>query len=132
MKKMIFMALLAVAIGQLRAEETTYPYLILTTTGGSQVALDVSQLEMTFSDGKLVAKNASGEASYTLADLATMQFSKTNSGIVDAISSTPDTQQNTVFYDLSGRRANTTGRIPGRGIYVVRKQNGETTKIMVK
>ena len=45
MKKMIFMALLAVAIGQLRAEETTYPYLILTTTGGSQVALDVSQLE---------------------------------------------------------------------------------------
>ena len=36
------------------------------------------------------------------------------------------------FYDLSGRRAYRQGSTVRKGIYVMRKANGETSKILVK
>lgn len=133
MKKILFIMMVVFA-SQLQADEYEYPYLILTTGNGAQVALGVNGLEMTFENGQLVAKNSVGSSTFTLADLASMQFSQSNSGIVDGVHSTDaagrDGQE--TLYDLSGRRAYRQGTAVRKGLYVVRKSNGETSKILVK
>lgn len=133
MKKILCILMLLLGL-QLQATDYNFPYLILTTGSGSQVALAVDGLEMTFEDGKLVAKNTNGSTSLTLADLTSMQFSQTNGGIVDGISAATaaGTGGSETFYDLSGRRAYRQGSTVRKGIYVMRKANGETSKILVK
>ena len=59
MKKLICILLLVTA-AQAKATDYEYPYLVLTTGSGSKVALAVDGLEMTFENGKLVAKTATG------------------------------------------------------------------------
>lgn len=133
MKKILCVMLLALA-AQAHATDYTYPYLILTTAAGSQAAVAVDGLEMTFVDGKLVAKNGDGEARFTLAELASMQFSASKDGIVDAVlRPAADALGAATLYDLSGRQAlRPAGGALRPGVYVVRKANGETSKITVK
>ena len=133
MKKLICILLLVVT-ASLQAADYEYPYLVLTTGSGSKVALAVDGLEMTFENGKLVAKTATGTTSLTLADLASMQFSQTNDGTEDGVSATTATgrEGSETLYDLSGRRAYRQGTALRKGVYVMRKANGETSKILVK
>lgn len=133
MKKLICILLLVVT-ASLQAADYEYPYLVLTTGSGSKVALAVDGLEMTFENGKLVAKTATGTTSLTLADLASMQFSQTNDGTEDGVSATTATgrEGSETLYDLSGRRAYRQGTAVRKGVYVMRKANGETSKILVK
>lgn len=128
-KRFAGLALLMVAL-QVQADDVTFPFLVLTTSNGQQTALAVEQLEMTFEDGKLVAKNANGQATFDLADLATMQFSESNTGIVDGVESVRKGGDSEVSaYDMSGRPVNGPLR---KGVYVVRKADGSTSKILVK
>ena len=133
MKKLICILLLVTA-AQAQATDYEYPYLVLTTGSGSKVALAVDGLEMTFENGKLVAKTATGTTSLTLADLTSMQFSQTNDGTEDGVSATTATgrEGSETLYDLSGRRAYRQGTAIRKGVYVMRKANGETSKILVK
>jgi len=120
------------------ADDYEYPYLIFTNSDGSQAAMNVDQLEITFSDGKLVATNGSESKSLTLADLAKMQFSTTNEGITEEIVTGIDSEsiistQPKEIYDISGRRAyRQSGSQVRRGVYIVRDANGKTSKIAVK
>lgn len=133
MEKLICILLLVTA-AQAQATDYEYPYLVLTTGSGSKVALAVDGLEMTFENGKLVAKTSTGTTSLTLADLTSMQFSQTNDGAEDGVSATTATgrEGSETLYDLSGRRAYRQGTAIRKGVYVMRKANGETSKILVK
>ena len=137
MKKIFLMSLCMIAALAAFAEDYTYPYLVFTGANGTQSAVAVDQLVITFSDGKLVATNATGtQTTLELADLAAMQFS-TADGLptgVQAVSPSTLNPQLSTLYDLSGRQAvRKIGITPVRkGIYVVRKSDGSTSKIAVK
>lgn len=133
MKKILCMMMVVFAT-QVQAADYEFPYLILTTGSGSQVALAVDGLEMTFEKGQLVAKNALGSTTFTLSDLTSMQFSQNNTGVIDAVTGMPTagSEGNETMYDLAGRRAYRQGTAVRKGVYVVRKANGETSKILVK
>jgi len=121
------------------AEDYTFPYLIFTGSNGTQTAVAVDELEITFSNGQLVATNKAGaQTVLTLADLASMQFSSAEqlpTGIQSLNSqlSTLNPHPSTI-YDLSGRQAlRKNDSTPVRkGVYLVRKADGSTSKIMVR
>ncbi len=69
--------LIAACFSTATADDYTLPYLVFTDSEGTQTVVSVAELEITFSDGKLVAKNADGSTSIDLAALATMQFAET-------------------------------------------------------
>lgn len=121
-----------VAAASVTADDFALPYLVLKQTTGTQTTLDVENLEITFSDGQLIAKNGTETKTINLSELASMQFSAIGSGLIDALQtpSQPEWQQ---VFDLSGRRAmkRPDGTLP-KGIYVVRKGDGSTQKFFVK
>lgn len=139
MKKILFSLMLTCAAGTAHADDYTYPYLVLVGNDGSQTSLAVNQLELTFSDGQLVAKNADGTQSFTLSQLRKMAFSD-SPGVVDAINTIDAQSANDCpadIYTVSGIHAGTFEHIGDaqaalpKGIYIV-KQKGQTYKISVK
>lgn len=60
------------------ADDFTYPYLLFTDNEGTQTTVGVTELEITFSDGQLMAKNGDGTISFPLATLTSMTFSETS------------------------------------------------------
>ncbi len=108
------------------------PYLVIKQTKGTTTSLNVENLEITFSDGQLVAKNGSTTQTINLSELASMQFSATGDGLIDLIQTPSEAEWQQVF-DLNGRRAmkRADGNLP-KGVYVVRKSDGSTQKIFVK
>ena len=145
MKHVFFLALLALQTVAVWADET-YPYLILTRSDGTQTAVAVEQLEMTFSGGQLVARNAAGEAAFTLTDLASMQFSQTKDGVESGICENAqftihNSQLAGTAFDLTGRQmvngkwSNgkwSNGKWSNGKLILVRKADGSTSKILVK
>lgn len=68
---------MAIGLGSVQADDFDYPYLLFTSIDGTQTTLSVTELEMTFLEGKLVAVNGDGTTTLSLDDLASMQFSTT-------------------------------------------------------
>lgn len=137
MKKTFLTMLCAVTAVVSFADDFTYPYLVFTASDGTQTAVAVNQLEITFNDGKLVASNATGtQTTLTLAELAAMQFSTATELPTNVRAVTPESlnSQAETFYDLSGRHAyRKNENMPLRkGVYVIRKGDGSTSKIAVK
>lgn len=132
MKKILFTAVLALQTAALQAEGT-FPWLIITRADGSLTALDVTDLEITFSGGELVAQNATGQTRLTLAGLRAMEFSQTRP-TEDGLTAVPTRRDGAVLCDVSGRQAQqrAAGARLRRGVYIVRKADGETSKIVVK
>lgn len=139
MKKILFSLMLTCAAGTAHADDYTYPYLVLVSDDGTQTPLAVEQLELTFSDGLLVAKNAAGTQSFTLSQLRKMAFSD-SPGVVDAINTIDAQSANdgpADIYTVSGIHAGTFEHVGDaqaalpKGIYIV-KQKDQTYKISVK
>lgn len=76
-KNLLLITFLAASFGGAMADDFTYPFLVLVDSEGSQTTVSVNELEITFSDGQLVAKNSDGTTSIALATLAMMQFTET-------------------------------------------------------
>ena len=136
MKRFFLTVLSAVLTIASMAEDYTFPYLVFTGNDGTQTAVAVDELEITFSNGQLVATSKAGaQTTLSLADLASMHFSKEAdpTGIQSAELSTVNNQMST-FYDLSGRQAlRKNDSTPVRkGVYIVRKSDGSTSKVMVR
>ncbi|MBR1682701.1 MAG: hypothetical protein IJ700_05035 [Bacteroidaceae bacterium] len=137
MKKYLLTMCAAMVALVIFAEDYTYPYLVFTGANGTQSAVAVDQLVITFSDGKLVATNATGtQTTLELSDLAAMQFSTAEelpTG-VQAVNPAALNSQRDTYYDLSGRQAvrKNERTLVRKGIYVVRKSDGSTSKIAVK
>lgn len=137
MKKFFLSMLCAATAIASFADDFTYPYLVFTASNGTQTVVAVDELEITFSNGQLVATNSEGtQTTLTLTELASMQFSTAMPTGVQSLNSQPSTlnPESSTIYDLSGRRALRNSEIiPVRkGVYVVRKSDGSTSKIAVK
>jgi hypothetical protein len=76
MKKIVLMMALAMYV--LTASATGYAYLLFTNTAGTTTAMNVTGLTMTVSGTQLQVTNNTENLSFVLTDLASMQFSKTD------------------------------------------------------
>jgi len=69
---------IALLVCALVAQAGEYGYLVFTNTSGTTTALTVNNLSATVSGSTLVVTNDDGTVNFTLTDLASMQFSKTD------------------------------------------------------
>jgi len=76
MKKIVLMMALAMYVST--ASGTGYAYLLFTNTAGTTTAMNVTGLTMTVSGTQLQVTNNTENLSFVLTDLASMQFSKTD------------------------------------------------------
>lgn len=124
---MILTLLCALYLG---ARAADYNYLVFTLNDGSEQAIVANGLNITFTDGNLVAATASETlATIPLATLQKMQFSESNT---TAISALPLDGQDDIkaIYDLQGRMMPLDTQLP-KGTYIV-KTSRRTIKVHVK
>ncbi len=134
MKKLLaVLSCVAASAATCCAEEYVYPYIVFTIGAGTTVVA-VDQLEMTVSDGKLVARNAVGTQEFALSELTSMSFSKDGTSDVHALVMSDGRPAAPVHVvDMSGRSIpQAESRLLRRGVYAVRTQDGRTHKIMVR
>lgn len=135
MKKWIFSIMAIVAI-QIQAADVVYKYLVVTSADGTQTSLSSSGLKLSFADGKMIAANGTDSKSFTLTELARMQFAETASTTAIDRSLTADSQR-VEAYTLSGMFAGSSDSMSSlqsqlrSGVYVV-KQNNKSSKIIVR
>lgn len=79
MKKIALLALALVS--QIAAYAYEYPYLVFLTHDGSMTSVDVDGLDITVSDGKLIATDSLSSTSFELGQLSKMYFSTSTTGI---------------------------------------------------
>lgn len=135
MKKNLMLCLALAGMTTAMADE--YPYLMFQNNDGTTTSVASEGLTITFSDGKLIAKNADGSKTFTLTELNKMFFSK--NADVTGIEETPkDASAEPVeVFTLAGISV---GRFENmkeaqntlsKGCYVVKSASG-TLKITVK
>ena len=74
MRRLMTLMLALTALGA-QADNVTYNYLVMKEGNGTLTPLSVVNLELTFGNGKLYAKGADGNRTFSLASLASMFFS---------------------------------------------------------
>ena len=125
---MTILTLLSVITLATRAAD--YNYLVFTLNDGSEQAIVATNLNITFTDGNLVATTANETlATIPLATLQKMQFSESNT---TDISGLPLDSQDDIkaIYDLQGRMMPLNTQLP-KGTYIV-KTSSRTIKVFVK
>jgi hypothetical protein len=123
---MILTLLCALYLG---ARAADYNYLVFTLNDGSEQAIVANGLNITFTDGNLVAATASETlATIPLATLQKMQFSESTTGISDLPTDSDDDIK--AIYDLQGRMMPLDTQLP-KGTYIV-KTSRRTIKVHVK
>ena len=75
MKKWFWLMMAFVAI-QVSAAESTYKFLVFTTSDGAQTSVSTDGLTLTTAEGNLMATNSEGTTTFLLTDLAKMAFAK--------------------------------------------------------
>jgi hypothetical protein len=128
MKKTIILILLSVITLVTRAVD--YNYLVFTLNDGSEQAIVATDLNITFTDGNLVATTGNETlASIPLASLQKMHFSESNT---TGISGLPLDSQDDIkaIYDLQGRMMPLDTQLP-KGTYIL-KTSSRTIKVFVK
>jgi len=130
MKKSMFIAM--VLSGTVAAQAADYQYLNIEKTDGTTQSLTALGLNITYSGTALTAKNGTEQATIALTDLKRMFFSNTKAeggttGIEATAADWDDTE--TEIYDLRGHRL-PQGTKPARGLYIFKKGNTTTKKIV--
>lgn len=128
MKRMMIMTLLCALYMGLRAAD--YNYLVFTLSDGSEQAIVATDLNITFTDGNLVATTGNETlATIPLVTLQKMQFSESGT---TGISALPMDAHDDIkaIYDLQGRAMPLDAQLP-KGTYIV-KTNSRTIKVFVK
>jgi len=121
--------------GLLPAMAGEYAYLVFTNTSGTTTALTVSNLSATVSGSTLVVTNDDGTLSFTLTELASMQFSATTP--VTALENILNGDQPVQVYSIGGTSLGTFDNLVqatqqlDRGTYVI-VQTGKSQKLVVK
>ena len=127
MKRMMILTLLCALYMGARAAD--YNYLVFTLNDGSEQAIVATDLNITFTDGNLVATTGNETlATIPLATLQKMQFSESTTGISDLPTDGDDDIK--AIYDLQGRMMPLDTQLP-KGTYIV-KTNSRTIKVFVK
>ena len=113
-----------------------YPYLVLRTADGNQVAMDVASLKFTFSDGQLLAVNEAGSQTFTLSSLSTMWFAQTDATGLEAVDAAGTGNGVVEAFSLQGVRLGQFASVQAmrkalpEGVYIV-KSNGQARKVTV-
>ncbi|MBR1516259.1 MAG: hypothetical protein IJ621_05885 [Paludibacteraceae bacterium] len=97
--KKIFTFLMALG-GALLLDAADYPYLVFTNTSGTNVVLSVENLTFNVSGSTLQVSNAEGTTTFTLTDLASMQFSM--DGSTDGLEDVLNADLPVSVYSLTG------------------------------
>lgn len=117
------------------ANDYTYNYLVFTTQDGTEKAITVENLKLSFVDGQLVVDNGVENQTYSLTSLSKMFFSEnTVDGIVETvINGNEDVDVFTVSGIWMGKFGNVDDAKKSlqRGVYVL-KQGKTTSKIAIK
>ena len=128
MKRLTILTLLSVITLATRAAD--YNYLVFTLNDGSEQVIVATNLNITFTDGNLVATTANETlATIPLATLQKMQFSESNTTDISGLQleSQDDIQ---AIYDLQGRTMPLNTQLP-KGTYIV-KTSSRTIKVFVR
>lgn len=125
---MTILTLLSVITMATRAAD--YNYLVFTLNDGSEQVIVATNLNITFTDGNLVATTANETlATIPLATLQKMQFSESNTTDISGLQL--DSQDDIkAIYDLQGRMMPLNTQLP-KGTYIV-KTSSRTIKVFVK
>ena len=116
------------------ASADNYSYLAFQTADGSTRSIGVESLEMTFSDGKLIASNGTESLEISVADLSRMFFSSEATAIKDI---SLDADSPVKVYTVEGvcvgsydNMASASANM-GKGVYIVKGEK-TTHKITVR
>jgi len=124
---------LAILVCTMIAQAGEYAYLVFTNTSGTTTALTVSNLSATVSGSTLVVTNDDGTVNFTLTELASMQFSTTDT--VTALENVLDGDLPVQVYSIDGTSLGTFDNLVqaaqqlGAGAYVV--SNGNISQTIV-
>jgi hypothetical protein len=136
MKKRL-MFIICACLSGLMAHAEDYPYLTFRQADGTLVSIPASSLAMTFVDGKLVATYGTESRTLTVAELESMYFSKTDAtGIKKTVAT--DANGQVEGFTLQGvslgkfdNLQSLKKKVPA-GVYIVKANNGKTSKVDVK
>ena len=134
MKKLLVTILMAGTLHVAIAYD--YPYMVFQTADGSMHAIAADELTISFTDGQLVAANASDSQTFPLAQMSKMYFSADNITSIQTVGQdVPDTDGTTEIYDLQGRLVKGQGAkaegLRNNGIYIVKTKKG-IRKVYIK
>ena len=134
--KRLFIIFILCAAFSLSIQASDYTYLAFRCNDGTEISLSVSNLKITFSNGKLVAVNSETNQTFSLSDLNKMYF--TNSAITNIEEVLPtDLNTEVEIFTTSGvnkgryNNLNQARQTLTKGVYIV-KQSEKTYKIAVK
>lgn len=134
MKKILVLALTVVC--SVMAQAADYPYLVFTNTAGTTTVMNVSSLTMTVSGSSLQVTNSDGTETFTLTDLASIQFSA-ESSIATAIENVLEADCAVEVFSVTGAQIGSFGSLReavrglSAGAYVI-TQGINTQTVVVK
>ena len=126
---------LAMLVCTMIAQAGEYGYLVFTNTSGTQTALTVNNLSATVSGSTLVVTNDDGTVNFTLTELASMQFSTTDT--VTALENVIDGDKPVQVFSINGTSLGTYDNLVqavrqlSAGAYVI-VQSSKSQKLVVR
>ncbi len=119
---------LSILMASLTAQADNYSYLAFQTSDGIVTTVSVESLNITMSNGQLVATNSDGSYTFTLTELDKMYFTSEGATAISDLD-IMNHENCTDIYDMQGRKVSRDQM--RRGVYIV-KTNYGTYKINVK
>jgi len=126
--KRFIISILAIAALTASKAQTTFNYLVVTSTDGTQTALPISGLTIKFADGNLVATTADGTRQIAIASLDFMTFSEQGQTTAIDPSTATDTDAEVQVFTVGGILKGSFDSVAAarkelpKGIYIVRQQ----------
>lgn len=127
MKKIILTLLLMASASAMFADD--YKYMAFRTNDGNVNYIGLSDLKITFVDGKLVAVAGEENQTISLADLTMMYFTTTTA--ISQVEENNDAKDGVEVYNMQGIKVADNLNSLGKGVYIVKKQ-GKAQKISIK
>lgn len=132
MKKYLLLAILAVISIGVHAE---YNRLLFRTVSGEEQSVGVTDLNITYANGEMIATSGKELVKLPLTSLKSMEFVYTESGAVGFVSS--DSDGEVAVFSVNGiclgnfdSKSDALNTLPA-GIYVLKSKNGVTCKVSI-
>ena len=133
-KKIILLVLLVCAW---IAQAGEYAYLVFTNTEGTKTALSVTDMTLNVNGAQLDVTNVDGSVSFTLTDLAAMQFSVDGENLPEGMENVLNADGSVTVYAINGMSLGSFSSMIqavqqlDKGTYVI-VQNSKSQKLVVK
>lgn len=131
MKKFLLLAILAASVLSVRAE---FNKLVFRTLDGEEQSVDLTGLNITFTDGQLLAVSQEASVTISVASLASMEFADGDiDGIQAAEADATVTAYSTdgICYGAFESKSAASEALPV-GLYIIKSASGLTSKLLIK